>query len=219
MATFVFARCFFRKAVKRPLLAAPCGTICLCSLFDISTIPIIAPRYVRLCSTYKASSAVHQATAIRRTIPCQRLNLKYGRAPDSQSNAAKSETHGTVFRFSGPLTTRDMYSSLSPDTFRNIFESAPGDEPPAAHTFDLNGVPYMDSIGLGMLASHYVRCQRKGIRLRITGVSPRAQELFRLTGMEKVLPIASNIEARVRLRQQTSRAWEVSFSVSSFPDC
>jgi anti-anti-sigma factor len=102
----------------------------------------------------------------------------------------KSEAQGTVFRFFGPLTTRDMYSALSPDAFRNIFESAPDDEPPPAHTFDLNGVPYMDSTGLGMLASHYTRCQSKGIRLSITGASPRVQELFRLTGMEKVFPIA-----------------------------
>ena len=49
----------------------------------------------------------------------------------------------------------------------------------------------MDSTGLGMLASHYVRCQSKGIRLRIVGVNPRVQELFRLTGMVSVLPIAS----------------------------
>jgi anti-anti-sigma factor len=101
----------------------------------------------------------------------------------------KSETRGTVFRFSGPLTTRDMYNSLSPDAFRKIFESAPGEEPPSAQTFDLKEVPYMDSTGLGMLAGHCARCQSKGIRLSITGVNPRVQELFRLTGMEKVLPI------------------------------
>jgi anti-anti-sigma factor len=103
----------------------------------------------------------------------------------------KSETHGTVFRFSGPLTTRDMYNSLSPDAFRNIFESVPGEEAPLAQTFDLVGVPYIDSTGLGMLAGHYARCQRKGIQLSITGVNARVQELFRLTGMDKVLPIAS----------------------------
>lgn len=102
-----------------------------------------------------------------------------------------SEKDGAVFRFCGPLTTRDMYSSLSPDAFRNIFESTPGDEPPPAHTFDLKEVPYMDSTGLGMLASHYARCQNKGIRLSITGLSPHVQELFKLTGMQKVLPIGS----------------------------
>jgi anti-anti-sigma factor len=103
----------------------------------------------------------------------------------------KSETQGTIFRFYGPFTGRDMYNSLSPDAFRNIFESAPDHEQPAAHLFDLTEVPYMDSTGLGMLASHYVRCQSKGIRLSITGVNPRVQELFRLTGMSTVLPIAA----------------------------
>jgi anti-anti-sigma factor len=102
-----------------------------------------------------------------------------------------SETPNTVFRFSGPLTARDMYSSLSPDAFRNIFEPAPDDELPSAHIFDLTGVPYMDSTGLGMLASHYTRCQSKGIRLSITGVDPRVEELFRLTGLQKVLPITA----------------------------
>jgi anti-anti-sigma factor len=102
-----------------------------------------------------------------------------------------SEEHGTVFRFYGPFTGRDMYNSLSPDAFRSIFESAPGKEQPPTHVFDLREVPYMDSTGLGMLASHYVRCQSKGIQLSIVGVNPRVQELFRLTGMVSVLPIAS----------------------------
>jgi anti-anti-sigma factor len=101
----------------------------------------------------------------------------------------ESETHGTVFRLSGPFTGRDMYNSLSPDAFRNIFESAPDGAQAPAHVFDLTEVPYMDSTGLGMLVSHYVRCQSKGIRLSITGVNARVQELFRLTGMTTVLPI------------------------------
>jgi anti-anti-sigma factor len=101
----------------------------------------------------------------------------------------ESETLGTVFRLAGPFTGRDMYNSLSPDAFRNIFESAPGDAQAPAHVFDLTEVPYMDSTGLGMLVSHYVRCQSKGIRLSITGVNPRIWELFRLTGMTTVLPV------------------------------
>lgn len=50
----------------------------------------------------------------------------------------------------------------------------------------------MGSLGLGMLAGHYVRCQRNKIRLSITGVSPRVQELLRLTKMDTVLPIAAS---------------------------
>jgi anti-anti-sigma factor len=100
----------------------------------------------------------------------------------------ESETDGTVFRLSGPFTGRDMYNSLSPDAFRNIFESPDGAQA-TAHVFDLTEVPYMDSTGLGMLVSHYVRCQSKGVRLSITGVNARVQELFRLTGMTTVLPV------------------------------
>jgi hypothetical protein len=56
----------------------------------------------------------------------------------------ESETHGTVFRLSGPLTGRDMYNSLSPDAFRNIFESPADGAQAPAHVFDLTEVPYMD---------------------------------------------------------------------------
>lgn len=104
---------------------------------------------------------------------------------------AESEMHGTIFRFSGPFTARDMYNSLSPDAFRHILESVPGDEQPPAHILDLTEVPYMDSMALGLLASHYVRCQSKGIRLSITGVSPRVRELLRITKMENALPITA----------------------------
>jgi len=104
---------------------------------------------------------------------------------------AESDTHGMVFRLSGPFTARDIYHSLSPDAYRNIFESAPGHPLTTKQVFDLTEVSYMDSLGLGMLVSHSVRCRCKGIDLRITGISPRVQELFRITKMESVLPIAS----------------------------
>lgn len=99
-------------------------------------------------------------------------------------------TESTVFRFSGPFTAHGMHASLSPDAFRNLFESPPRDGYPPVHIFDLTEVPYMDSLGLGMLTSHYVRCQRNKIRLSITGVNPRVQELLRLTKLDTVLPIA-----------------------------
>ena len=103
-----------------------------------------------------------------------------------------SETQGTVFRFSGPFTAHSMYAVLSPEAIRNLFECIPGTEQPAVHIFDLTDVPYMDSLGLGMLASHYVRCQSQGIRLTITGASHRVRQLFQLTKMDSVLPIASS---------------------------
>ena len=106
----------------------------------------------------------------------------------------ESETHGTVFRLSGPFTGRDMYSSLSPDAFRNIFESAPDGAQAPAHVFDLTEVPYMDSAGLGMIVSHYVRCQGRGVRLVAVGVSSRVVQLFELTKVDKFFPRFGTVE-------------------------
>ena len=48
-------------------------------------------------------------------------------------------TESTVFRFSGPFTAHGMYASLSPDAFRNLFESPPRDGYPPVHIFDPDG--------------------------------------------------------------------------------
>jgi anti-anti-sigma factor len=95
---------------------------------------------------------------------------------------------GVIFRLVGPFTARDMYSTLSPNEVRKIFETLPQ---PSAQIFDLSGVPYMDSIGLGMLVSLYVSSRSKGIRMSIIGSTPRVLELFKLTKVDTVLPIGN----------------------------
>jgi anti-sigma B factor antagonist len=106
---------------------------------------------------------------------------------------------GTViFRLSGPFTARDMYGALSPDALRNTFE-AEVDDPQALpihplHIFDLTEVPYMDSAGLGMLVSHYVRCQNRGVRLVVAGVSPRVVQLFEMTKVDGLFPRVATVE-------------------------
>ena len=103
---------------------------------------------------------------------------------------AATRPEGVVLRFSGPFTAQNMYSTMSPDDFREILESVVEDDQAPEHVFDLTEVPYMDSRGLGILVGYHVRCQRKGIRLKIVGMSSRVQELFRITKMKDVLPIS-----------------------------
>jgi anti-anti-sigma factor len=94
---------------------------------------------------------------------------------------------GTViFRLSGQFTARDMYGALSPDALRNTFESEEGGD--ALHILDLTDVPYMDSAGLGLIVSHYVRCQDRGVRLVVAGVSPRVLQLFEMTKTDGFFP-------------------------------
>jgi anti-anti-sigma factor len=102
---------------------------------------------------------------------------------------------GTVlFRLTGPFTARDMYTCLSPDALRNTFESTPDTVQAAVHIFDLTQVPYLDSAGLGMMVSHYVRCQRQGIRLITAGVSPRVLQLLQLTKVGNLFPMTATLE-------------------------
>jgi ABC-type transporter Mla MlaB component len=78
---------------------------------------------------------------------------------------------GTViFRLSGQFTARDMHGALSPDALRNTFESEEGGD--ALHILDLTEVPYMDSAGLGLIVSHYVRRQGRAIATSRIPTSP-----------------------------------------------
>ena len=104
---------------------------------------------------------------------------------------------GTViFRFTGPFTARDMFSSVAPTAFHHIFdcELTPGDAELMTNIFDLTGVPYMDSSGIGMLVSHYVRCRGKGVRLIAAGANPRVAQLFKLTKVDTFITMAATVD-------------------------
>jgi anti-anti-sigma factor len=99
-----------------------------------------------------------------------------------------------VFRLEGPFTARDMYGSLSPDALKNTFASEAG----SVHVLDLTAVPYVDSSGLGMMVSHYVRCQGKGIRLVVAGASSRVVELLEMTKTDPLFPRFASVEEAER---------------------
>ena len=113
---------------------------------------------------------------------------------------SQGKTPGTViFRLSGPFTARDMYAALSPDALRNTFESEEKNDPHALHILDMAEVPYVDSAGLGLLVSHYVRCQSRGVRLVVAGVSPRVLQLFEMTKTDEFFPRIDTVEETDRL--------------------
>jgi anti-anti-sigma factor len=108
---------------------------------------------------------------------------------------------GTViFRLSGPFTARDMFGTLTPIALHNIltFQSSPSnqtlEDPPTLNILDLTAVPYMDSTGLGRIVSHLVHCKGKGIRMIAAGATPRVLELFRMTKVDTVIPLAATLE-------------------------
>jgi ABC-type transporter Mla MlaB component len=101
-----------------------------------------------------------------------------------------------IFRLAGPFTARDRYGSLTPLALSNMldFQAVPDEQPPSLNILDLTAVPYMDSTGLGMIVTHYTRCQTRGIRMVVAGSTKRVLDLFNMTKVDTILPLAASIE-------------------------
>jgi anti-sigma B factor antagonist len=90
-----------------------------------------------------------------------------------------------IFRLTGPVTLRNLFDLQS--KLRAV-------EPPLLTILDMSAVAYMDSAGMGAVINHYTRCQTKGRKLIVAGVSPRVLELFKMTRVDRVIPMAATID-------------------------
>ena len=54
--------------------------------------------------------------------------------------------------------------------------------------FDLNGVSFMDSTGIGFLIGRYKKFQRFGIPAYITNVSPATDKILTMSGIYTLMP-------------------------------
>jgi anti-sigma B factor antagonist len=106
-------------------------------------------------------------------------------APLSVERQAGKALGTRILRLTGPLTLRNIF------TFQE--ELRQGLEPFVA-ILDLSKVPYMDSAGMGALINYYVHCEKTGVKMTVAGVSTRVMELFKLTKVDTVIPLAASVE-------------------------
>jgi hypothetical protein len=109
----------------------------------------------------------------------------------------KGKAPGTVIlRFSGPFTVRDVYTCLPPLELNKILDlpPVPGEDPTIKNILDMTNCPYIDSSGVGMVVTHHVRCQRKGIKLIAAGLSPRVLQVFKMTKVDTLFPNVATVE-------------------------
>jgi anti-sigma B factor antagonist len=59
---------------------------------------------------------------------------------------------------------------------------------------DLSGVPYMDSAALGSVLGFHASCHREGKRYGLVGVSDRLRTLFRVAGVDGMMPLYASLE-------------------------
>ncbi|HEX3893819.1 MAG TPA: STAS domain-containing protein [Terracidiphilus sp.] len=110
----------------------------------------------------------------------------------------RGKAPGTVIiTLAGPFTARDMYGTLTPVELKNALDLQPaaGEEPAVLNILDLTAVPYMDSCGLGLIVTHYVSSQNRGVKMVAVGASTRVLELMRLTKVDTIVPLAATVEA------------------------
>lgn len=103
----------------------------------------------------------------------------------------------TIDRKEGKIAGTQIFCLSGPITLRNIFEfqsELRSLEPKGLTVIDLNGVPYMDSAGMGLIMNHYVRCQTRGTKLIISGANSRVMDLFKVTKVDSILPLTATIE-------------------------
>jgi anti-anti-sigma factor len=121
-------------------------------------------------------------------------------SPKFEIERIEDEEKGVlIFRLSGTFTANDMYSVLKPLAAVNIFEfePAPGKERPTLNIFDITDVPTMDSSGLGLVISHFIRSRARGVRVIAVGVSPNVQQLFKFTRVDALVPTAATIDEAI----------------------
>jgi anti-sigma B factor antagonist len=99
---------------------------------------------------------------------------------------ADGQAPGTrIFHLNGPVTLTNLF------VLQPILRQDP---PQRLAILDLSRVPYMDSAGMGAVINYYVHCEKHGCKLIVAGVSSRVLELFKMTKVDRVIPMAATVD-------------------------
>ena len=97
----------------------------------------------------------------------------------------------TVVRAAGRLTLSDSNGTLK-NAVNALVEAGR-----VRFVLNLEGVPYVDSSGLGEIASAHVTVSRTGGRLLLASVNERVMEALTVTKLMRVLTAASDEQSAV----------------------
>jgi anti-sigma B factor antagonist len=83
-----------------------------------------------------------------------------------------------------------------PFILQNIFtlQDALSKEQPSLTIFDMAGVPYMDSAGIGVITNYYVSAAGRGNKVIVAGASSRILDVFKVTRVDNIIPMAASVE-------------------------
>jgi anti-sigma B factor antagonist len=94
-----------------------------------------------------------------------------------------------ILRLTGPLVLQNIFE----------FQNEVASEQPPLTIFDLSGVPYMDSAGMGVITNSYVSATRRGHKVIVAGATSRVLEVFKMTRVDTIIPLTASVEEAERL--------------------
>lgn len=112
-------------------------------------------------------------------------NVIPSRSEDLKIEMLDSPKGARVMKLTGPLTLKTLFD----------FQHISRQESTHPIIVDINGVPYMDSAGLGSIISVFASCQRTSRGFAIIGVSERIRTLFEVTHCDGLLPCLESLDA------------------------
>jgi anti-sigma B factor antagonist len=119
-----------------------------------------------------------------------------------------SEAALVIERYEGPLHGQRVLRLKGPLTqaTSSLFQRAVRGEGAETMILDLTEVPYVDSVGLGLLVGAYVTCQKTGRRLAFSGANARVFQLFQITKLEPFFLLFPTLEEAVEAFTNGGRA-------------
>ena len=105
-------------------------------------------------------------------------------APLTYSSSQIERPGVVVMKLTGPLTLQNIFA----------FQSELATNRPPKMVFDLSGVTYMDSAGIGVLINYYVSAEKNGRKMALAGANERIRALLELTKVRNLLRSFGTVE-------------------------
>ena len=60
--------------------------------------------------------------------------------------------------------------------------------------FDISGLEYVDSSGVGTLVSCLTKLKKAGGQMKVAGANPRIRRIFSMTGVDTMMPLFNTLD-------------------------
>ena len=110
----------------------------------------------------------------------------------TQATSRQVEPDITVVTITGRLNLGNTLMSLENDLRKQIQNGA------RKIAFDLSGLDYIDSAGIGMLVGIFGQAEQAGGHARIAGAKGSVAHAFSVVHMERIMPLDEDLDGSTR---------------------